>query len=118
METNPIGNKNITIDEFFQITSNIDIRYGQILLAERIPKSKKLLKLTVIFGENLSDEKTIVTNIGDKFEPESMLAMVLPFLLNIPPTEIMGVKSEGMIILPTFNGNPQLDIISIGSKLF
>lgn len=108
----------ITLDEFFNLTSKLNIVYGQIIICERIPKSKKLLKLTVLFGENINDEKVIVTNIGDKIEPENLIGLVLPFILNFPTVEMMGVKSEGMIILPVKDGVPQIENVSIGSILF
>ena len=118
METNPsVEYPIITLDVFDEITKNLNIVYGQIVHVEKIPKSKKLLILTVYFGEEIR-EKTIVTNIGNKYTEADLISLTFPFILNFPPMEIAGTKSEGMIILPTLNGEIQLENISIGSKLF
>jgi methionyl-tRNA synthetase len=107
----------IKFDEYLDITSRLDIQYGQIVSSERVPKSKKLLKLLVLFGPDESDEKVVVTNLGDKFEPEAFVGLLLPFVRNLVPSEIMGIKSEAMIMVPQFNGFVELKNFSLGSKL-
>jgi len=107
----------IEFDEFLEITNKLEVIYGQVVSAERVPKSKKLLKLTVIFGVDESDEKTVVTNLGDKFEPEEFEGLTLPFVTNLVPSTIMGIVSQAMIMVPTNHGKVELEEYSLGSKL-
>jgi len=107
----------IEFSEFLEIEKKLEIKYGQIVSAERIPKSKKLLKLIVIFGIEESDEKTVVTNLGDKFEPEEFEGLTLPFITNLTPSVMMGVTSEAMIMVPTNHGLVELEEYSLGAKL-
>lgn len=108
----------IEFPEFLEIEKKLDIRIGQIVAAERIPKSEKLLKLTVIFG--IDDEKTVVTNIGSSVEPDDLLALTMPFIVNLKPSKMMGITSEAMIMVGTgLEGQMQvgLDFFGIGTKL-
>src|ERR1035437_7314449 len=103
----------ITFDQFLEIEKKLDIRIGTIITVERIPKSNKLLKLRVSFGDGL---RTIVTNIGDRFtDPEITLKDVqMPFILNLKPVSMMGVISEGMILPPIKDDRIQIDNILDG----
>jgi methionyl-tRNA synthetase len=108
----------ITFDQFLEIENKLEIRIGQILAAERIPKSKKLLKMLVIFGPNKEDEKTVVTNLGDKFEPETFIGLFAPFIMNLTPSVMMGVESQAMIMVgEKADGTLQLERYSMGTKL-
>jgi methionyl-tRNA synthetase len=111
----------IPFSEFLEIEKKLDIRIGQIVAAERVPKSNKLLKLTVIFGANEEDQKTVVTNIGSTHEPDDLLAMPMPFIVNLEPVTMMGIVSEAMIVVGTndYADKPQVGLydFSVGSKL-
>lgn len=116
----------ITFDEFLEIEKKLEIRIGIIVEAERIPKSKKLLKLTVSFEPRVitpfADTITVVTNIGDKFTPEDLLFNILPFITNLAPVTMMGIVSQGMIMIPEHkDGGLTIDMEEtkklIGSKL-
>lgn len=110
----------IDYSEFLEISEKLDIRIGQIVAAERVPKSDKLLKLTVIFGANEEDEKTVVTNIGSTTEPDDLLALTMPFIVNLKPSKMMGITSEAMIMVGTsLEGKMQvgLDYFGVGTKL-
>jgi len=109
----------ITFEEFLEIEKKLDIRIGQIISAERIQKSKKLLKLIVVFGEEENEIKTVVTNLGEKFDPERFIGVACPFIMNLVPSTMMGVTSEAMIMVAESmtDGNIDLDNYSIGSKL-
>lgn len=109
----------IEFSEFLEIENKLDIRIGQIAEAERVPKSDKLLKLTVIFGSEDSEIKTVVTNIGSTFEPDNLLGVNLPFIVNLKPTKMMGIVSEAMIMIGTNskNGVMELENYSIGTKI-
>jgi tRNA-binding EMAP/Myf-like protein len=86
----------ITYDQFGELSGQLDIRIGQIVDAERVPKSFGL-KLTVSFGPS-GETKTAFTNLGKDNEPEALIGLLAPFLLNMEPSEIKGVMSEVMIL--------------------
>lgn len=83
---------NITFEQF----SSMDIRIGTILEAEKIAKTKKLLKLKVDTG---LDQRTIVSGIAEYFEPEQIIGKQVSVLINLEPREIKGILSQGMILM-------------------
>lgn len=106
----------IEFSEFLEIEKKLEIHYGQVVSAERIPDSKKLLKLLVIFGPDEADQKTVVTNLGGKFEPDDFLGLTFPFITNLKPVTMMGVESQAMIMVSQNHDSVEL-LPSIGSKL-
>ncbi len=82
----------ITFDDF----SKMDIRIGTILTAERVEKSKKLLKLSVDTG---IDKRTVMSGIAEHFSPEQIIGKQVTILMNLAPRKIMGVESQGMILM-------------------
>jgi methionyl-tRNA synthetase len=112
-----MSKENITFDEFLAIEAKLEIQIGSIDAAERIPKSKKLLKLTVNFGEG-SENRIVVTNLGEHHEPEFFEGLHLPFITNLEPTTMMGVASEAMIMVGThLNGDLDFSNHLVGTKL-
>lgn len=109
----------ITFDEYLEIESKLEIRIGTIIAAERIPKSKKLLKLTVAFGPTVTDDlRTVVTNLGEHNEPEFFEGLNLPFITNLESTPMMGVMSQAMIMVgEDMNGGHEFTNYSTGTKL-
>ena len=83
---------NITFDDFVKM----DIRTGTILTAEKVAKTKKLLKLTIDTG---IDERTIVSGIAEHYEPEHIIGRQVSILVNLEPREIKGILSQGMILM-------------------
>lgn len=82
----------ITFDDF----SKMDIRIGKIMEAEKVEKSKKLLKLKVDTG---IDMRTVMSGIAEHFTPESIIGKQVTILVNLAPRKIMGVESQGMILM-------------------
>jgi methionyl-tRNA synthetase len=82
----------VTYDEF----NKMDIRIGKILSAEKIPKTDKLLKLTIDTG---LDNRTIVSGIAEFFKPEDLPGKQVCVLVNLAPRNIKGIESRGMILL-------------------
>lgn len=82
----------ITFDQF----QKIDLRVGQIKQAEKLPKSKKLLKLLVDLGE--AEARTIVSGIAEVADPEALIGKKVVVVANLAPQKIMGVESQGMIL--------------------
>ncbi len=81
--------------QFDDFTKN-DIRIATILAAERVPRSKKLLKLKVDTG---FDQRTVVSGIAEHFEPETVVGRQVSILVNLAPRQIMGIESQGMILM-------------------
>jgi methionyl-tRNA synthetase len=81
-----------TFDDF----AKLDIRVGTILEAEKMPKANKLLVLKVDTGLNI---RTIVSGIAEHFSPEEVIGKRVTVLINLAPTALRGVESEGMILM-------------------
>jgi methionyl-tRNA synthetase len=90
-QVNPIKE---TID--FESFSKMDLRVGEITAAEKVEKSKKLLKLAVNDGQK---ERIILSGIAEHFEPADVIGRKVCFLANLAPRKIMGQESEGMILM-------------------
>ncbi|WP_026463723.1 methionine--tRNA ligase [Adhaeribacter aquaticus] len=84
--------ENITFDDF----SRMDIRVGTILEAEKVAKTKKLLKLKIDTG---LDQRTIVSGIAEFFDPAQIIGQQVSVLVNLAPREIKGIESQGMILM-------------------
>ncbi len=76
--------------------SKIDIRIGTIVAAEKVAKSKKLLKLTINDGLK---ERIILSGIGEHFQPENIVNQQVTFLANLAARKMMGMESEGMVLM-------------------
>jgi methionyl-tRNA synthetase len=81
----------ITIGEF----QRLDLRVAEVVAAEPVPKSKKLLKLTV----RLADEsRTLVAGIAEHYRPETLVGRKIVVVANLEPATLMGVTSSGMVL--------------------
>lgn len=80
----------------FEDFSKIDIRIGTILAAEKMEKSDKLLKLTVDTG---IDQRTVLSGIARHYTPEEIVGKQVCILVNLAPRKMMGIPSEGMILM-------------------
>lgn len=74
----------------------MDIRVSTILTAEKVAKTKKLLKLTVDTG---IDQREIVSGIAEHFSPEELIGRQVLVLVNLQPRELKGTLSRGMILM-------------------
>ena len=81
----------ISFDDFLKV----ELRVGEIIACEAVPKSSKLLKETVKFG---NETRTIVSGIAKHFKPEEMVGKKVAFVTNLAPRKVCGVVSEGMIL--------------------
>jgi len=93
-EKKVIASQKETID--FEDFTKLDIRIGTILEAEKVAKTKKLLKLKVDVG---IDVRTIVSGIAESFSPEDIIGQQVSVLVNLAPRKIRGVESQGMILM-------------------
>jgi methionyl-tRNA synthetase len=87
----------ISIDEFMKV----DLRVARVLAAERVPKSKKLLKLQVDTG---FDQRTIVAGIAEAYEPEALVGRTIAVVFNLKPARLMGIESNGMVLAGSPDG--------------
>lgn len=82
----------ITYDDF----AKLDMRVVKVLSAEPMAKSKKLLRLTVETGLGV---KTVLSGVAEHFKPEDLIGKQVTMLINLAPRKMMGVDSEGMILM-------------------
>ena len=94
----------ITFDDFLAM----DIRIGTILEAEKVAKTKKLLKLLVDVG---TDQRTIISGIAESFDPKDIIGQQVSVLINLAPRKIRGIESQGMILM-TENKEGKLSFIA------
>ncbi|MDO9510970.1 MAG: methionine--tRNA ligase [Bacteroidales bacterium] len=83
---------NISYEDF----AKLDLRIGTILSAEKVAKTKKLLKLTVDTG---IDQRTIVSGIAEYYEAEAIVGQQVCVLVNLAPKDLKGISSQGMILM-------------------
>ena len=81
----------ISFDDFMKV----QLRVGEIIACEPVPKSNKLLKETVKFGDEV---RTIVSGIAKHYKPEEMVGKKVVFVTNLAPRKVCGILSEGMIM--------------------
>ena len=111
----PLGER-ITIDDF----AKIDMRVGQVLAAERVKGTDKLLKLTVDIG---LETRTMVAGIAEAYRPESLIGRKVVIVANLQPRKLRGIESNGMIVAATLPGSDKPLLVSVpddvpnGSKL-
>lgn len=74
--------------------AKVDLRVGEILTAEAVPKSSKLIKLKVDIGE----ERTIVAGIAKDYTPTELIGKKIVIVANLKPAKLMGVESYGMLL--------------------
>ncbi|MCF8261287.1 MAG: methionine--tRNA ligase [Melioribacteraceae bacterium] len=87
----PVEDPKISFDDF----TKIDLRVGEILEVEKIPKSKKLIKLKVDLGDS---QKQILAGVALSYTAEELLGKKVVVVSNLQPAKLMGIESEGMII--------------------
>ena len=73
----------------------------RVLTAERVPKSNKLLKLSVDVG---TEQRTLVAGIAEAYEPEALVGRTVVIVFNLKPAKLMGVESNGMVLAASPDG--------------
>ena len=96
----------IPIDDFLKL----DLRVGEVIAAEKVEKSKKLMKMTVKIGDEV---RTIVGGIALAYTAEQLVGRKFVFVANLAPAKLMGVESNGMILAATLpeTGEPSLLLV-------
>ena len=86
----------IEIDDF----AKVDLRVGQVLSAERLPKSDKLLLLKIDLGE--SDPRQVLAGIAQYYEPEKLVGRKVVVVANLKPRKLRGYESQGMVVAASY----------------
>jgi methionyl-tRNA synthetase len=98
----PQGKPMIAIDKFFET----ELKVGTVQTAERVPKSEKLIKLSVDLGEDTP--RQIVAGIGLAYQPEDLVGKQVAVVANLQPAKLMGIESQGMVLAASIDGKPVL----------
>lgn len=93
--------KEITFEDF----QNLDLRVGTVTAVQPVPKSKKLLQVSVDLG---FEQRTVVAGIGKSYQPNDLIGKKVVVVANLKPAELMGVKSQGMILAASANTTHEL----------
>jgi methionyl-tRNA synthetase len=86
----------IEIDDF----AKVDLRVGQVLSAERIPKADKLLLMKVDIGEE--QPRQILAGIAQYYEPEKLIGRKVVIVANLKPRKLRGLESQGMVVAASY----------------
>jgi len=87
----------ITIDDFMKV----DLRVAKVLTAEKVPNSRKLVKLTIDAG---TEQRTLVAGISEAYEPEQLTGRTIVMVFNLKPAKLMGIESNGMVLAASPEG--------------
>jgi methionyl-tRNA synthetase len=98
----PVGDEQIGIEEF----ARVKLVVGTIKAADRVPKSKKLIRMDVDLGEPAL--RQVVGGIGGRYEPEQLVGRQIVVVANLKPATLMGVESRGMLLAASLDGAPFL----------
>jgi methionyl-tRNA synthetase len=93
----PAADTRISIDDFMKV----ELRTAKVLTAERVEKSKKLLKLSVDVG---TEQRTLVAGIAEAYEPETLIGKTVVIVFNLKPAKLMGIESNGMVLAASPDG--------------
>ena len=130
IESEKIDFSNVKIEPIFEemvdfdTFSKSDFRAVKILACEAVPKSKKLLKFTLDDGER--KDRVILSGIHEYYEPEELVGKTAIAIVNLPPRNMMGIDSEGMLISAVHeeDGHEGLNLLMVddhipaGAKLY
>ena len=104
----------VTFDEF----KKMDLRVGEILKAEKVPGTDKLIKIEVNIG---TEKRTMVAGVGDTYSPEELVGKKLVVIVNLKPAVIRGIESQAMLLAAEVGGKAIIPFfdreISAGAKV-
>lgn len=100
----------ITIDDF----AKLDLRVVEVLKAEKVPKTDKLLKLEVKLGEEI---RTVVSGIAKYYEPQDLVGKKIVLVANLKPVKLRGILSQGMILSASDINEETLEVLTINKNL-
>jgi methionyl-tRNA synthetase len=114
------NSETISIDDF----AKVDLRVAQIVVAERIPKADKLLRLEVDLGPNFNpSRRQILAGIAEYYAPEALIGRKVVIVANLAPRKMRGLESQGMVVAASIGpaGAPVLagflEDVELGARL-
>jgi len=113
IETEPLFEEYVDFDTF----SKSDFRVVKVKECKAVPKSKKLLQFTL--DDGTGTDRTILSGIHAYYEPEELVGKTLVAITNLPPRNMMGIDSCGMLLsaVHTENGEEALNLIMVDDKI-
>jgi len=87
----------ITMDDFMKV----ELRTAKVLAAEKVPNSRKLIKLSIDVG---TEQRTLVAGIAEAYEPEALIGRTIVMVFNLKPAKLMGIESNGMVLAASPDG--------------
>ena len=93
----PATDSRISIDDFMKV----ELRTAKVLAAEKVPNSRKLVKLSVDVG---AEQRTLVAGIAEAYEPEALVGRTVVMVFNLKPAKLMGIESNGMVLAASPEG--------------
>ena len=113
--TAPTDGGRITIDDF----AKVELRVGQVMVAERVPKSDKLLRLEIDIG---TEVRQVLAGIAEAYAPETLVGRKVVIVANLAPRKLRGYESNGMIVAASLEGGKPvlasfLEDVPIGARL-
>src|SRR5690606_35193945 len=96
-DTPQASDPKITIDDFMKV----DLRVAKVLAAEKVPNSRKLIKLSIDVG---TEQRTLVAGIAEAYEPEALVGRTIVMVFNLKPAKLMGIESNGMVLAASPDG--------------
>ena len=83
----------------------MELRVAEVLAAEKVAKSKKLLKLTIKVGE---ETRTLVAGVAEHYDPADLVGRKVVIVANLMPATLMGIESNGMVLAASHEGTVSL----------
>ena len=111
----PAENGKISIDDF----AKVELRVGLVKVAERVPKSDKLLRLEVDIG---TEVRQVLAGIAEAYAPETLVGRKVVIVANLAPRKMRGLESNGMIVAASLEGGAPvlagfLEDVPVGARL-
>ncbi len=110
-----VADGKISIDDF----AKVELRVGQVKVAERVPKADKLLRLEVDLG---TEVRQVVAGIAESYAPETLIGRKVVIVANLAPRKLRGLESNGMIVAASPEGGKAilagfLEDVPVGTRL-
>lgn len=111
----PANDRKITIDDF----AKVELRVGVVKVAERVPKSDRLLRLEIDIG---TEVRQVVAGIAEAYTPETLVGRKVVIVANLVPRKLRGLESNGMIVAASLEGGKPvlasfLEDVPVGARL-
>jgi methionyl-tRNA synthetase len=111
----PANDGKISIDDF----AKVDLRVGLVKVAERVPKSDKLLRLEIDIG---TEVRQVLAGIAEAYAPETLVGRKVVIVANLAPRKMRGLESNGMIVAASLEGGKPvlasfLEDVPVGARL-